>query len=123
MKLRSLVMKLLVFGLSLFMTLQPSEIHICILHLSLCNLALHVIARGQAYFFIARMAFIAAMAFMAFFFFITRMAFFAGAAAAAFIARMAFFFFMTRMAFFAGAAFMAFAMIREEVERCSVLLE
>merc|ERR550514_319665 len=102
MKLRSLVMKLLVFGLSLVMTLQPLEI--CILHLSLCNLALHVIARGQAYFFIARMAFIAAMAFMAFFFFITRMAFFAGAAAAAFIARMAFIAAMAFMAFFAGAA-------------------
>merc|ERR1712188_175698 len=67
-----------------------------------------------AFFFITRMAFMAAiafMAFMAFFFFMTRMAFIAGAASAAFfafIAFMAFFFFMTRMAFMAGAAAAAF---------------
>merc|ERR1719321_570022 len=107
MKLHSLVMKLSIFGLSLVMKLQPflnGKLH--------PSSVLRGIALGLAYFFMARMAFIAAiafMAFMAFFFFMTRMAFIAGAAAAAFIAlRMAAFFFMTRMAFIAAIAFIAF---------------
>merc|ERR1719326_2003425 len=75
----------------------------------LLDLALRGVTLGQAYFFMARMAFIAAIAFMdrmAAFFLITRMAFIA---AIAFIARMAAFFRMTRIAFIAGAAaFIAF---------------
>merc|ERR1719463_383450 len=110
MKPHSLVMKLLDFGLSLVMKLQP--LLNGKLHPSSVGLVLRGIALGLAYFFMARMAFIAAiafMAFMAFFFFMTRMAFIAGAAAAAFIAlRMAAFFFMTRMAFMAAIAFIAF---------------
>merc|ERR1719355_309997 len=101
MKPHSLVMKLLIFGLSLVMKLQPFSNGN--LHPSSIGLVLRGIALGLAYFFMARMAF------MAFFFFMTRMAFIAGAAAAAFIAlRMAAFFFITRMAFMAAIAFMAF---------------
>merc|ERR1719191_605038 len=107
MKPHSLVMKLLDFGLSLVMKLQPFSNGK--LHPSSVGLVLRGIALGLAYFFMARMAFMAAIAFMAFFFFMTRMAFIAGAAAAAFIAlRMAAFFFMTRMAFMAAIAFIAF---------------
>merc|ERR1719161_2304309 len=108
MKPHSLVMKLIISGLSLVMKLQPFKM------LQSSRLSL------QAYFFIARMAFMAGAAAAAFmarmdliaaFFFMTRMAFMAGAAAAAFMARMdlmAAFFFMTRMAFIAGAAAAAF---------------
>merc|ERR1739847_181066 len=105
-------MKLLVFGLSLVMKLRPFKMLACSDLFTLHALG----GLGQAYFFMAFIAFIAAMAFiarMAAFFFITRMAFIAGAAAfIAFIDRMAAFFFITRMAFIAAiaacAAFMAF---------------
>merc|ERR1711881_444340 len=120
MKPHSLVMKLLDFGLSLVMKLQPFLTGK--LHPSSVGLVLRGIALGLAYFFMARMAFIAGAAAAAFialrmaaFFFMTRMAFIAGAASAAFLAFMAFmafFFFMTRMAFMAGAAAAAFIALR-----------